>query len=75
MKILFVMVREENIDPLNVELLSALARRDGHETFLSFVERGEVEGDMSRIRPDLVAFSAKTGESNVFFRVNADLFF
>jgi radical SAM superfamily enzyme YgiQ (UPF0313 family) len=73
MKILFVMVREENIDPLNVELLSALARRDGHETFLSFVERGEVEGDMSRIRPDLVAFSAKTGESNVFFRVNADL--
>jgi radical SAM superfamily enzyme YgiQ (UPF0313 family) len=73
MKILFVMAREENIDPLNVELLSALARHEGHETFLSFVERGEVEGDVSRIRPDLVAYSAKTGESNVFFRVNADL--
>ena len=67
------MAREENIDPLNVELLSALAKREGHDTFLSFVERGEVEGDVAKLRPDLVAYSAKTGESNVFFRVNADL--
>jgi radical SAM superfamily enzyme YgiQ (UPF0313 family) len=73
MKVLFVMVREENIDPLNVELLSALAKREGHDTFLSFVERGGVESDVAKIRPDLVAYSAKTGESNVFFRVNAEL--
>jgi hypothetical protein len=71
MKVLFVMVREENIDPLNVELLSALAKREGHETFLHILEHGPLEREIRSLRPDLVAYSAKTGESNVFFRENA----
>ncbi len=69
MKILFTMLKEENIDPLNVELLSALAKQGGHETFLSVLEHGELDRDLRAIRPDLVAFSAKTGESNVMFEV------
>lgn len=69
MKILFTMLREENIDPLSVELLSALAKQGGHETFLSVLEHGELDRDLKAIRPDIVAFSAKTGESNVMFDV------
>ena len=69
MKILFTMLKEENIDPLNIELLSALAKKGGHETFLSVLEHGELDRDLRAIRPDLVAFSAKTGESNVMFEV------
>lgn len=73
MKILFTMLREENIDPLSVELLSALAKRDGHETFLSVLEHGELDRDLKSIRPDVVAFSAKTGESNFMFDVARDI--
>lgn len=73
MKILFVMIREENIDPLNIQLLSALAKEEGHETFLNVLEHGDLDRDLRTIRPDVIAYSAKTGESNTFFRVNRDV--
>jgi Radical SAM superfamily len=71
MKILFINVREENVDPLSVELLSALARRQGHETFLSILEHGKLEEEVRHLRPDIVAYSAKTGEHNMLLRANA----
>jgi hypothetical protein len=64
------MVKEESIDPLNVQLLSALAKREGHETFLNVLEHNNLEDDLHRIRPNIVAYSAKTGESNMFLKVN-----
>ncbi len=70
MKILFVMVKEDYIDPMNIELLSALAKRDGHDTFLNVLEHDNLIEEMESIRPDVVAYSAKTGESNVMFRAN-----
>ena len=70
MKILFVMVKEESIDPLNVQLLSALAKREGHETFLNVLEHNNLADDIQRIHPNIVAYSAKTGESNMFLKVN-----
>src|SRR5580704_19717444 len=70
MKILFVMVKEDYIDPMNVELLSALAKREGHETFLNVLEHNNLKSDVKAIRPDVVAYSAKTGESNVMYRAN-----
>jgi hypothetical protein len=72
-KILFVMIREENIDPLNIQLLSALAREGGHATFLNVLEHGDLDRDLTTIRPDLIAYSAKTGESNTFFKVNREV--
>src|SRR4051812_24752291 len=70
MKILFVMVKEDYIDPMNVELLSGLAKQAGHETFLNVLEHNNLKKDMKTICPDLVAYSAKTGESNVMYRAN-----
>ena len=70
MKILFVMVKEESIDPLNVQLLSALAKREGHDTFLNVLEHNDLDDDLRRLGPDIVAYSAKTGESNLFLKVN-----
>jgi anaerobic magnesium-protoporphyrin IX monomethyl ester cyclase len=70
MKILFVMVKEDYIDPMNVELLSALAKREGHHTFLNVLEHNNLRAEMRSICPDIVAYSAKTGESNVMYRVN-----
>ena len=70
MKILFITLREENVDPLSIELLSALARRGGHETFLNILEHKDLERDIRTIRPDIVAYSAKTGEHNVLLQAN-----
>jgi DNA repair photolyase len=70
MKVMFVMVKEDYIDPMNVELLSALAKREGHETFLNVLEHNNLREEMRTIRPDVVAYSAKTGESNVMYKAN-----
>ena len=70
MKILFVERDVEYIDPMNVELLSALARRRGHATFLTVLAHDDLEDELRRVKPDLVAFSAKTGEHTTYFRAN-----
>src|SRR5258708_325921 len=70
MKILFILVKEDYIDPMNVELLSALAKREGHETFLNVLEHNDLARDLRTLCPDVVAYSAKTGESNVMYRAN-----
>lgn len=70
MKILFVIKEEDPIDPMNVELLSALAKREGHETFLNVLQHRDLSRMLQRIRPDMVAYSGKTGEHKTFFKVN-----
>lgn len=63
MKILFVERIVEYIEPMHVELMSALARKLGHTTYLSVMTHDDLEADINRIKPDLVAFSGvKTGE-------------
>jgi radical SAM superfamily enzyme YgiQ (UPF0313 family) len=68
MKVLFVERDVEYIDPMNVQLLSALAKQRGHSTFLTILSQDDLEADLRRIKPDLVAFSAKTGEHTTYFR-------
>ena len=70
MKVLFVERDVEYIDPMNIQLLSALAKQRGHSTFLSILSADDLDADLRRIKPDLVAFSAKTGEHTTYFRVN-----
>ena len=38
------MVKEDYIDPMNIELLSALAKAEGHETFLNVLEHNNLSG-------------------------------
>ena len=70
MKILFVIKEEDPIDPMNVELLSAFAKREGHETFLNVLQHKTLTEDLRKIRPDIVAYSGKTGEHKTFFKAN-----
>lgn len=67
---MFVMVKEDYIDPMNIELLSAMAKKTGHETFLNVLEHDNLMEEVGSIRPEVVAYSAKTGESNVMYRAN-----
>ena len=69
-KVLFVERDIEYIDPMNIMLLSALARQRGHATFLTVLSQDDLEEDLKRIKPDVVAFSAKTGEHTTYFQAN-----
>lgn len=62
MKILFVERIVEYIDPMHIQLLSALARREGHTTYFTSLQDHDLEADLARIKPNIVALSAKTGE-------------
>lgn len=71
MKILFVERIVEYIDPMHIELLSALARRNGHTTYLSVLAQDDLEADIRRIQPDLIAFGGvKTGEHTHYLRAS-----
>ncbi|MDF1552812.1 MAG: radical SAM protein [Deferrisomatales bacterium] len=73
MKILFVAKTVDFIDPLGVMLMSALARRDGHETALAVLDREDVLQRVERERPSVVAYSASTGEHKYYVAFNARL--
>ncbi|MBU4332470.1 B12-binding domain-containing radical SAM protein [Patescibacteria group bacterium] len=66
MKILFLYKQVEYIDPMGIMLLSALAKRAGHETFLNVLADNNLEESLSKIKPDIVAASAKTGEHKYY---------
>lgn len=68
MKVLLVDRVVEFVDPLQIELLSALARAKGHATFLSILAQDDLEDDFREVRPDLVAISSKTGEHTEFLK-------
>src|SRR5437879_10092122 len=68
MKVLFVERDVEYIDPMNVQLLSALAKGRGHSTLFTILSQDDLQDDLRRIKPDVVAFSAKTGEHTTYFR-------
>src|SRR5437879_8369294 len=55
---------------MNVQLLSALAKQRGHSTFLTILSHDDLDDDLRRINPDVVAFSAKTGEHTTYFDAN-----
>lgn len=70
MKILFVHKEEDPIDPMQIELLSALAKHEGHETFLNILQHKNLSEDLWKIQPDLVAYTGKTGEHNTLLKAN-----
>ena len=70
MKILFIHKEEDPIDPMQIELLSALAKREGHDTFLNILEHRNLSDTLRKVRPDVVAYTGKTGEHNTLFRAN-----
>src|SRR3989338_9470412 len=62
MRVMFIEMVVEFIDPMQIELLSALAReRAGCSTFFSVEDEHDLAADLRRIRPHIVALSAKTG--------------
>lgn len=72
-RVLFVVKTVDFIDPLGLMLLSALARRSGHETRLAILERHDVLGTVASWQPQVVAYSASTGEHKYYLPLNQAL--
>ena len=70
MKILFVYKHVEYIDPMGIMLLSALAKEKGHETYLNVLSDGNLQDMLKELNPDIVAYSAKTGEHKYYLAAN-----
>ena len=60
-KVMFIEMMVEFIDPMQIELLSALAIREGFQTFFTVEQDYDLREELKEIRPDIVALSAKTG--------------
>lgn len=73
MRVLFVVKTVDFIDPLGLMLLSALARRAGHETELAIMERDDVLRTVEERKPSVVAYSASTGEHKYYLHLNQAL--
>ncbi|MEE8573842.1 MAG: cobalamin-dependent protein, partial [Thermodesulfobacteriota bacterium] len=70
MRVLFVIKDVEYIDPMGIMLLSALAKEKGDDTELCVLADGKLTKTLERYRPQVVAFSAKTGEHKYYIAAN-----
>jgi len=67
MKILFGMRDDGDMtEPMNIMLLSALAKKLGHTVDLWVMERDDLEETLRRIKPDITAFSCITGSHRYY---------
>lgn len=70
MNILFVVQNVDFIEPVGMMLLSALARKKGHQTHLGILSREDIFEKIRKVKPDIVAYSATTGEHKYYVDVN-----
>ncbi|MFQ5735247.1 MAG: B12-binding domain-containing radical SAM protein [Thermodesulfobacteriota bacterium] len=70
LKILFVIKDVEYIDPMGIMLLSALAKEKGHVTSAAVLAERNLSTRIRAFKPDVVAFSAKTGEHKYYIAAN-----
>ena len=70
MKILFIVKDVDYIDPLGIMLLSGVAKSKGHSAYLGILSREDVIKKIKRLKIDLVAYGACTGEHKYYFAIN-----
>lgn len=70
MKVLFVFKSENFLVPIGACAISAAARREGHEVFLSEMHSEDPLERLTRLRPDLVVYSSLSGEAKHYLRLN-----
>ena len=70
MKIIFIVKAIDFIDPQGIMLLSALAKEKGHVCHLLIANRENIAETINSINPDVIAFSASTGEHKYYMHIN-----
>jgi len=70
MKILFIFKSENFLAPLGLLIISSVAKRAGHQTFLSEMNHEDPLECIAALKPDVVAYSSSTGEAKHYLRMN-----
>lgn len=71
MKALFLFKSESFLTPLGLCMVSAAAREAGHETSLCEIKTDDPFRRIADLKPDILAYSASTGESKHYLKLNA----
>ena len=73
MKILFIFKSENFLVPIGLCAISAIARCEGHEVYLSEMNTEDPLKCIANLKPDVVAYSSSTGEAKHYIGVNQRL--
>lgn len=71
MKVLFIFKSENFLAPIGLCIISAIARQEGHLTFLSEMNTEDPLERIAQLKPDVVAYSSSTGEAKHYLRLNS----
>lgn len=70
MKILFIFKMENFLAPLGPMVISAMAKQQGHTTYLCEMNSSDPLERIRQINPEVVAYSSSTGESKHYLSLN-----
>jgi len=70
MKILFLFKSENFLAPRGLGIISAVALKEGHKTYLCEINSQDPFKCISNLNPDVVAYSSSTGEAKHYLRLN-----
>ena len=70
MNILFIVQDLNFIEPIGMLFISSLAKSKGHQTHLGILSREDIFEKIRKIKPDIIAYSATTGEHKYYVSIN-----
>jgi len=70
-KVLFIFKSENFLVPTGICAISAIAREKKHETFLCEIKSQNPFKSVQKLRPDIIAYSASTGEAKHYLKLNS----
>src|SRR3989339_69255 len=73
LKILFFFKMENFIAPIGPMCISAVALKEGHQTFLCEINNEDPFKKIEEIKPDIIAYSSSTGESKHYIRLDKEI--
>lgn len=73
MNILYVIRDMSFIEPLGIMFLSAIGKREGHQSTLAIINEEDILAKIERRRPDLVCMSVMSVDADAFERLARDI--
>ncbi len=73
MKALFIFKSENFLAPIGLCIISAVARKEGWDVYLSEMNSEDPLDRIAKLEPDIVAYSSSTGEAKHYIRLNSKI--
>lgn len=70
MNILFIFKNENFIAPIGLMTISAVAKSEGHNTYLCETNQEDPLKKIEELKPDVIAYSSSSGEAKYYLKLN-----